>query len=80
MPIRGRTSRLLPSCCIQEKKQTTGSSETCNIIMHSSVELVKDSVLTILPALPPSEAIAVAKVLVSDIGVESTADLQFVGQ
>ena len=43
--------------------------------MHSSVELVKDSVLTILQALSPSEAIAVAKVLVSDVGVESTADL-----
>ena len=47
---------------------------------HSSMELLKDSVLTILPALSPSEAIAVAKVLVSDVGVESTADLQFVGQ
>ena len=46
--------------------------------MHSSVELVKESVLTILPALPPSEAIAVAKVLVSDVGVDSVADLQFV--
>ena len=46
--------------------------------MHASVELVKDSVLTILPALAPSEAIAVTKVLVSDVGLESTADLQFV--
>ena len=46
--------------------------------IYSSVELVKDSVLTILPALSPPEAIAVTKVLVSDVGVERTADLQFV--
>ena len=40
------------------------------VLLTSSVEA------TDLTTLKPSEAIAVTKVLVSDVGVESTADLQ----